>query len=432
MTIDSMSLHNFRHFHEASFDFEDRLNVIVGVNGSGKSTVLDALCIAMSCYIGGFDQFAARKIAQSDIRQVTHKVGSFYENVSQPPSRIDVSGSIAGDSVSWSCLKEKDSPRSGSPSAFAAATRLAEEHQRRLREGDDSLLLPVLAYYGTGRLWKSQPSRASNDQTKTTFKRLSGYEGCMDARLSDAMLVKWFERMTYKYLQQGSVIQEFDAVRDAVAHGLQTLTGYPAVELQSNFDTHTLDVLYEDAGKPVRLPTSQLSDGYRVVLSMFADIAYRAAMLNPQLQGDVLTETEGIVLIDEIDLHLHPKWQQLVLVDLNRIFPKVQFVVTTHAPSVITSVRNGRLIAIDGENVRQSDSGFYGKDVNSILREVMRAPERPERVEWLFQKFYTFLDQGDYDEAQKVLDTLSGLLGGTDPELSSCIVRLDFERMDLA
>ena len=77
-------------------------------------------------------------------------------------------------------------------------------------------------------------------------------------------------------------------------------------------------------------------------------------MLNPQLQGDVLAKAEGIVLIDEVDLHLHPKWQQLVLADLNRIFPKLQFVVTTHAPSVIASVRDGRLIAIDGENVYRS------------------------------------------------------------------------------
>ena len=354
MIIDSMTLHNFRHFHEASFGFDDRMNVIVGVNGSGKSTVLDALCTALSCYIGGFDGFAARRIAQSDIRRVTYKAGSFYENTSQLPSRIDVSGIIAGDSVSWSCLKEKDSPRSGSPSAFVAVTDLAKEHQRRLREGDGSLLLPVIAYYGTGRLWESQKQRGSNDQTEVTFKRLSAYEDCLDAHLTDEKLVKWFERMTYKRLQQGSPIPEFDAVREAVAGGLQSLTGYSAVDLQVNFDTHTLDVLYEDEGTPVRLSTSQLSDGYRVVLSMFADIAYRAAMLNPQLQGDVLAKAEGIVLIDEVDLHLHPKWQQLVLADLNRIFPKLQFVVTTHAPSVIASVRDGRLIAIDGENVYRS------------------------------------------------------------------------------
>ena len=93
----------------------------------------------------------------------------------------------------------------------------------------------------------------------------------------------------------------------------------------------------------VRMPVSQLSDGYKCTISLIADIAYRMAILNPQLLNKVLVETEGIILIDEVDLHLHPKWQKRILKDLMDIFPKVQFIVSTHAPEVINSVKKDLL-----------------------------------------------------------------------------------------
>ena len=111
-----------------------------------------------------------------------------------------------------------------------------------------------------------------------------------------------------------------------------------------------------------------LSDGYKNTLSMIADIAYRMAVLNPWLLEKVLKETLGIVLIDEIDLHLHTKWQQRIITDLRSIFPKVQFIVSTHAPIVISSVKKDNLLILQDLQADNPIIETYGKDANTILK----------------------------------------------------------------
>jgi len=433
MIIDCLKLHNFRLFEDVELQLNSRTCVLVGINGAGKSTLLDAMCILLSCYVGGFDGLGVRRIAQSDIRHVTHKSGSFYENVSQLPVEISAVGTLGGSSLVWKSAKLKDSPQSSSPSAYAEMTQLAKEHQLRLREGDDTLALPLIAYYGTGRLWKRETSKQRRERRlQATFRRLSVYEDCLDAHLTDTTLATWFERMTIKYLQRGGDMPEFTAVRKALSNGLQTLTGFSKVEFQSNFDTHELEVIYEDGDRVERIPSSQLSDGYRVALNLFADIAYRAAQLNPQLGDSVLAETEGIVLIDEIDLHLHPQWQQLVLSDLAITFPRIQFVVTTHSSSVIASAEGCQLVVVDGNKVHTSTRSFYGRDSNSILRELMEVSERPKAVMERFRSFYALVDAGEYERAELALSELRNLLGDTDAELTACEVQLDLERFGLS
>ena len=126
-----------------------------------------------------------------------------------------------------------------------------------------------------------------------------------------------------------------------------SITGYSDIKIQFNLDTNEIDVIYTDnIQQPVRIPLLQLSDGYKCTISLIADIAYRMAILNPQLLDNVVSETPGIILIDEIDLHLHPSWQRRILNDLTTIFPKVQFIVSTHAPAVISSIKSESLIIL--------------------------------------------------------------------------------------
>lgn len=115
----------------------------------------------------------------------------------------------------------------------------------------------------------------------------------------------------------------------------------------------------------------EMSDGYKNTLSMIGDIAYRMAVMNPMLGNRVLEETPGIVLIDEVDLHLHPQWQQSILKDLHAIFPKVQFIVTSHAPAVINSVSREKIRMLDKGEIYMPAAETYGRDANSILREVI-------------------------------------------------------------
>ena len=144
-----------------------------------------------------------------------------------------------------------------------------------------------------------------------------------------------------------------------------------------------------------------MSDGYRGTLSLFADIAYRMAMLNPAL-GDRVLETPGVVMIDEIDLHLHPHWQARILEDLVRIFPNVRLIVTTHSPVVVASVPRGDIRVLDGEKAVIHATETHGRDAGDILNTVLDASSRPEEAVQLFEALNRAVDEGRRADANCV------------------------------
>jgi predicted ATP-binding protein involved in virulence len=207
------------------------------------------------------------------------------------------------------------------------------------------------------------------------------------------------------------------------------ITGYNAVKIQYSMATKELVVAYKaNSGEMLRIPINQLSDGYKSTISLVADIAYRMAVLNPQLLGGVCKKTSGIVVIDEVDLHLHPSWQQRILGDLTAIFPKVQFIVSTHAPAVLSSVKSENIILLDNGEVFEPSGEVHGKDVNTIISSVMNTAERPPEIKSLFNDFYGMIDDGNLQKAEEKLNILEKRLGGDDSELAGCRVKLKLKK----
>jgi predicted ATP-binding protein involved in virulence len=296
-------------------------------------------------------------------------------------------------------------------------------------EGDTNKILPVLSYYGTGRLWAQKKERRDGDLVR--FTRQMGYTDCLAAESNEKLMKKWFEKMTIQGSQNGGISPELSAVQQAVSMCFEGITGYSDIKTFFNLDTHSLDIQYTDpTEKRMRYPTEALSDGYKNTLSMIADIAYRMAVLNPFLLRDVLVETPGLVLIDEIDLHLHPLWQQRILNDLRRIFPKVQFIVTTHAPSVIHSVKKENLLILsDNTTAYPPVCEVYGSDANEILESVMGARKRPPEIQEMFNNFYNAMDSDNYIHAREILKAIEMLIGSNDSEYVSAAVSLDLAEL---
>ena len=171
-----------------------------------------------------------------------------------------------------------------------------------------------------------------------------------------------------------------------------------------------------------------MSDGYRGTLSLFADIAYRMAMLNPAL-GDRVLETPGVVMIDEIDLHLHPRWQARILEDLVRIFPNVQFIVTTHSPVVVASVPRGNIRVLDGEAVSVPATETRGRDAGDILNTVLDASSRPEEAVQLFDAFNRAVDEERHADARVELEKLEAFVGADDPDVVAARTTLELEEL---
>lgn len=171
-----------------------------------------------------------------------------------------------------------------------------------------------------------------------------------------------------------------------------------------------------------------MSDGYRGTLSLFADIAYRMAMLNPAL-GERVLETPGVVMIDEVDLHLHPRWQARILEDLVRIFPNVQFIVTTHSPVVVASVpRNSIRVLID-ETAAAPATETLGRDAGDILNTVLGAYSRPKEAVQLFDAFNCAVDEGRYADAKADLEKLEAFIGADDPDVVAARTTLELEEL---
>ena len=186
-----------------------------------------------------------------------------------------------------------------------------------------------------------------------------------------------------------------------------------------------------------QLAVGQLSDGIRNSIAMVADMAYRAVQLNPHLGAQAVKEARGVVLIDEVDMHLHPSWQQVVLVSLREAFPGIQFIVTTHSPQVLSTVKreNIRVIAPDanGRLIATPPLAMtYGEPSGDVLHSVMMVdPQPPVREKAALEQLTDWVDQGAYQspEAQALLKDLASALSEQHPQLQR--LRRSIQRQEL-
>lgn len=427
MFLKSMELHNFRCFSNLKIDFNNRLTVIVGSNGAGKSTVLEAATIAAGTMTSAMDGLTNYGIKKSDAHCKYFDLGSSVDVQPQFPVEIVATGEVDGQEISWTRCRNSEKGRDGLALA-KSLTGIAQEYQERMREGDKTLKLPIISYYGTGRLWAQH--REKRNDTFEKNNRRNGYIDSLDGAANDKLMMKWFQKMTLQEFQRKQEIPELTAVRSAMEQVFAAVTGFSGVHVEFNLDTSDIDVIYYDKNNEhIRIPASSLSDGYRCTISLIADIAYRMALLNPQLLDNVLSETDGIVLIDEVDLHLHPTWQKRILKDLMDIFPKVQFIVSTHAPEIINSVKSDSIVILKDNAILPTVDETYGKDANTILREVMEVSTRPEAIRSLFERFYGLLDKEEWEQAESVIKQLEAEVGNNDAEVNACRVRLELEKM---
>lgn len=430
MFLKSIELKNFRCYEDLRIDFREKISVIVGANGAGKTSVLEGISIALGTLFTTLDGPVGRSIHRKDARLKAYEMGDSSDVQAQFPVEISARASMEGKDVEW---KRSLNSSTGSPTIKDAKelTDIAKKMQDRLRNGDQSLVLPLIAYYGTGRLWDYH--REKKTDTFEVNTRTNGYVDCLDGTANVKLMMNWLKKKTIQeYQKQKQKIEthsELDTVYKAMEACYAQITGYNDVKILYNLDTNELDIYYTDEqGFKMNIPLAQLSDGYKSTISLIADIAYRMSILNPQLSKDILLQTEGVVLIDEIDLHLHPSWQQRVLSDLNQIFPKLQFIVTTHAPAVINTVKSNSLIILENYTAREPIGEIYGKDANTVIRGIMGANERPKAVKAMFEQFYDALSDGNIKQAEDAIRDLENLIGKDDSELAGCRIKLKLKQ----
>ena len=432
MKICKLRLKNYRCFENLEIDFHDNLTVIVGSNGSGKTSVLEGVAVSLGTFFTGLDGLSGISIGKKDAHLKAYRMGESDDVQAQYPVEIEAKGVVDTADIYW---KRSLNGEGGSTTIKEAKALIdiAKKYQERLRAGDRDLILPVIAYYGTGRLWdyhREKKLDTFKDNTKT-----NGYIDSLDGTANIKLMMNWFRKKTIQMAQKSAVgglnsALELKVVCYAMETCFSQITGYQDVKLLYNLDTNEIDCYYKNNdGLQMNIPLSQMSDGYKSTISLIADIAYRMAVLNPQLGTSVLDNTDGVVLIDEVDLHLHPAWQHRILSDLQKIFPQVQFIVTTHAPAVISSVRSENLVILQGYEATGVGIESFGDDINSILTDIMGVSDRNPVIDNLFKRFYVELNDGRYDDAEKTLDEIDEHREYHDKEVTANRVKLKLERI---
>ena len=435
MKLKKIRIINYRCFKDANIDFDEHTTLIVGKNGAGKTAILDAVAVAVSTFLLGIDGGVGRSILKDDARYEFHDLDGTVDPQHQFPVSIESIGDcLDNHDVKW--VRSLNS-ESGNTTVKEARelTNISKEAQKRIMTGDKSLILPLISYYGTGRLY-AQKKEKKNIKSLTEFKRQVGYVDCMAAESNEKLMLNWFQIQTLKSLQEqqrtGKVEKSLllKTVENAICKCFERISGSKNASIIFDLDTHRLVLNFESAdGSLQKFAMDEMSDGYKNTLSMIGDIAYRMAVLNPILGDKVLEETSGVVVIDEIDLHLHPKWQQTIISDLNTIFPKIQFIVSSHAPAVINSVRKEQIRILDNGEIYMPAAQTYGRDANSILREVMKVSERPADIKRRMDLFYVYMDENNYKEADNVLTEIEAIVGTTDPDIAAARTSLDLEKI---
>ena len=211
---------------------------------------------------------------------------------------------------------------------------LANQKKEAILAGETNIELPIFAYYGTGRGKFHVPERKRG--FKQTFERWDCYKSAILPDTDFKRLFEWFDLMEDEERRERERRRNFDyvspvlsCVRCALSDMVNSFTNPRIMTRPLRF---VMDRVESDGARH-ELRIEQLSEGYKIVIAMVADLAARMAEANPEMLNPL--EAKGIVLIDEVDLHLHPKWQRSILQDLHRVFPNVQFIVSTHSPIIV-------------------------------------------------------------------------------------------------
>ncbi|RKZ53824.1 MAG: AAA family ATPase [Candidatus Parabeggiatoa sp. nov. 3] len=362
MRIKSLEVQNFKGFEYKKLHFSPQFNVLIGNNGSGKTAILDALAVSMGGLLLGFDGIASRSIKEEEVRQVYRQSGQITELIPQHPAIVQCVGQI-NDSNTLSWERRLNKKQGKTTRQYAKTIRqYGEQLQKKVRDGEP-VVLPLLSYYSTARLWLQKKDKV---ELVKPGSPTSGYVDCLETASNEKMLMGWIKTMEIEASQRQALLFVLEGLRDAVKNCLEGC--------ESLYFSVQLDGLIARFGNGQTLPAYLLSDGQRTILTMVADIAYRAAVLNSHLGEKAALETPGIVLIDEIDLHLHPEWQRTIVEQLKTSFPKIQFIATSHSPIIIQSLKPGEVINLNDEQI----GDYYNKGVEDILEWVMGVANSPQ------------------------------------------------------
>lgn len=414
MKLRQLELNHFRLFDHLVMDFDERLTVLVGVNGSGKTTILDALTVLFSHLNEAID--TGGKKTGRDFSDLDIQLGA-------KETRNAMTVTLGQKRFSWSIVRTRKNPKRQTQADISDVERL-NEYVLELMDREKLPSLPLAVYYDVHRavLDISLYGFSFNEKIRKDSD-FSAYKNALSVANRDfRVFFEWFrhredienEYRLHPAARDGGEAENLnyrDPQLEAVRQAIYRLTGFSHMRIRRN--PPRMEVLKGEHHLDVR----QLSDGEKCLLAMVGDLARRLALVNHNLTDPL--DGSAVVMIDEIELHLHPEWQHQVIPGLLNTFPHCQFLITTHSPQVLSHVRFGHIrCLVERENRVEVviPDGTYGQDSNFLLKTLLGSSYRPKEIETDILRLFELIRE-DTQAARELLEDLKQRIEGDSPEL---------------
>jgi predicted ATP-binding protein involved in virulence len=453
MKIKRIKIQNFRGINELNLDFSSgNIHVLIGINGVGKSSVIECLAILLSSYVkrlriifteqqlqrspedyGNSTKFNSSNITINDVHNssINYYYNSFINNnqISRETrgpadhirngfdsSILDILVDYNQESFEWSKVIKKDDSKTVATSAESGLESLVN---KIVPSYSPDFSIPLVLCYPVNRAVLDVSLNLSDTSNFTQLQAFD--ESLTGAQVSFDDFFRWFRSLEDLENEErrdspGYRDQRLESVRRALPNFLPEFTN-----LRVRRSPLRMTVFKADK----ELIVDQLSDGEKCLLAMVSDLARRLAIANPGLSNPL--QGNGIILIDEIELHLHPRWQRGILPSLTKTFPNCQFIVSTHSPQIVSDVQPDAIYilqqASQGLTISHPTSS-YGRDSNQILEVLMGVPDRPAEIKNRLQELFRYIDNGQLEEARQFKVELEHEIGFDEPEFAKADVMI--------
>ena len=366
MILKEIEINNFRAIKKLNLKLDPKLNILHGANGHGKTSILSAIATGLGSILTLLPEIHGVSFLKSDLRA----------NAGTKLSLTTTEG------LQWSRSRRQESMQM---SPLKDLKPYIDQIIDADRNGQSASDLPIVAFYDTNR--NVLQSRIPNRRVRYERTRYEALEGSLSSTSSFSQFLDWFFELEHKELRKKSdrsdlnySIKELSAFRKAIAKMLPGMCN-PRIGWKP-FGMKITEKFDERIEREVSI--DQIGGGYRTVLALVADLVMRMMQGNPH-KNDPLS-SEAIVLIDEIDLHLHPSWQQRVLINLANTFPAAQFIVSTHSPSILATAHPHQIIKLtrEGGEISAGHTQFatFGADSGVVMEGVMGVDGRSRHTEF--------------------------------------------------
>lgn len=415
MEFQKVVIQHFKGIENMVLLFHPGINLVLGENGVGKTSILEAMTIALGDYFNGITGVSKKGILHEQIHFKANRSGDASTKIEYFTPTTITSEIHIGKEVGIGEVTRRDETNRSRTKYLGYAFA---SYARKICNDMDSIL-PLLCYFSTSRMAPPKREDFGTTSKNKLNDRRSGYIGCLENNLDRKALEAWCLKMEQAEFKKKSPVQEYTVFKSIVSTfmmNMNELSTRPTISYSEIFD----DMVYEENGTIT--PIKYLSAGYQSLLWITMMMAFRLCQLNPTIE-DYKT-VPGIVLIDEVDMHLHPRWQWRIVNALKETFPKIQFILATHAPIIISSCKDAHLIQIDDNHSILYPPSAYAFSIDDVAELTQGSSGIPMELKKLTKDFNQAFTDRDKQRALDVYQKMLAQFGETNSEVDLAKRRL--------